>query len=728
MNPVLPLAALLPLLVLLGGLAIWLSWRAIKDLAGGVRSLILALRVVGVLLLAGLLLNPGRWIAEKEEVSDFWAVLFDQSGSMAEEERAAEAGSIYKELKSGQTQEGRVRPWVFAKEASELTGDAAALPTPALEGSDFVAAVGSVLENSAARGQPLTGVLVVGDGRQTALGNQDSAVVARAQALGVPVHVLPLGGEVQEPRVEIASTRSSVLAFAEQSSKVSAKLKSRFLPASRVTVTLENLAGEKIASQEVEVEGEQEQIITLDAIAPAESTVWRWRVQAPEGMDHEPQDDLFQLRVLDSRTRVFLAEGAPYWDSKFLAQHLRLQDSIDLNSVHRLSNTRWFRIDSGGVEEEFTSEATSAIFPDEDLGRYDLVVFGKNIAPFLNDERVEALERFVRDQGGAVLFSRGKAFSGTQSPLSRLEPVVWDVGGVDEFRFRPTEEGAAVGLFGEGLPGIEAAVWGNLPALKDGSAVAEVKPFTRVLAEGQPDGLSGNRLPLLLVRRYGQGVCGMVNADGLWKWDFYPEAKEQGNMYAEFWTQLVQWMATWSEFLPGQDYALRLGESRAAVGEEVAVWVTWRGEGVPEPRLKLIAPDGSSTELTPGLLPGESGRPRWRGSLKVDQPGWWQVEVMGEESQSLPTTGLMVIGEPREDNELSADAGALTRFASATGGKTWKLEEVQELLEEINRVPEVEDRDGGMEWQSWLRHWAVVLLGAGVFGWEWWLRRRNGLV
>lgn len=226
----------------------------------------------------------------------------------------------------------------------------------------------------------------------------------------------------------------------------------------------------------------------------------------------------------------------------------------------------------------------------------------------------------------------------------------------------------------------------------------------------------------------------MVNADGLWKWDFYPEAKEDGNMYAEFWTQLVQWMATWSEFLPGQDYSLRLGESRAAAGEEVAAWVSWRGPGVPAPRLQVTAPNGTTTELTPGLLPGEGERPRWRGSLTVTDPGWWQVSVLPEDGEaevdgkSLPSVGLMVVGEPAEDDELSADPASLERFVTATGGRLWERSEVQDLLVEVNREPEAADREGGMVWQAWLHHWWLGIAAAVVLGWEWWLRRRNGLI
>ena len=81
-------------------------------------------------------------------------------------------------------------------------------------------------------------------------------------------------------------------------------------------------------------------------------------------------------------------------------------------------------------------------------------------------------------------------------------------------------------MFGQALPAPDASLWTSLPTLKDGRQISMVKPFTRVLADGVRvrKALSGGsgKFPALLVRRYGQGVTGLVNGDGLWKWDFYP--------------------------------------------------------------------------------------------------------------------------------------------------------------------------------------------------------------
>ena len=113
---------------------------------------------------------------------------------------------------------------------------------------------------------------------------------------------------------------------------------------------------------------------------------------------------------------------------------------------------------------------------------------------------------------------------------------------------------------------------------------------------------ASGKFPALLVRRYGQGVTGLVNGDGLWKWDFFPEARELGNCYEDFWTQLIQWMASYSEFLPGQDFSLRLPASRGEVGHHPR-----RHHLLPRPRPRSRS--RSSSSPTPPAPPTKSAPP-----------------------------------------------------------------------------------------------------------------------
>ena len=131
------------------------------------------------------------------------------------------------------------------------------------------------------------------------------------------------------------------------------------------------------------------------------------------------------------------------------------------------------------------------------------------------------------------MFARGKPYSGRFAALEALDPVEWGAQMSGGFHFVPLADQGA-GLFGAALPGAEDRVWATLPLLEDAHEVARLKPFARVLAEGQPDEKQ-TRGRLLIARPFGCSMVATVNADGLWRWDFRPEVREQGAPYQEFW-------------------------------------------------------------------------------------------------------------------------------------------------------------------------------------------------
>ena len=271
-----------------------------------------------------------------------------------------------------------------------------------------------------------------------------------------------------------------------------------------------------------------------------------------------------------------------------------------------------------------------------------------------------------------------------------------------------------------------------LPPLKDAHRISLVKPFTRVLANGVPDGSSATsaNFPTLLVRRYGQGVTGLVNGDGLWKWDFYPEARELGNMYEDFWIQLIQWMASYSEFLPGQDFSLRLPALKGNSGEPVTVSMSFRGtETPPAPVLKITSPAGKTTELQPAAFPDPGGHPNWRASFTPDSPGPWKLTIADprENAPPVPEATFTVPAPLAESDNLSADPAFLASLAESTGGSLVEPDALGKFLETaFTPVPPTAASSGAIWQSSWLK-WPLALLIAIPLALEWYLRRRQGL-
>lgn len=738
MNPPLPLPLLIPLLVLALAAACWFSWRGSAGLPKGKRALLFTLRMAGVSALALLLLNPGKWVRPTEDRERPWLVLLDRSASMAQPgmkgsraEEAAELGKLAAKTAETRGVPLRIHPFdLSAGAAMEDAGGAGAQGA----GTDFHASLKRLLEEAAAAGDSYAGVLALSDGRQTASPSpaELESLALRLRSRRAPLHAVVIGAGVPPRDLVLRATRPTVTVFKGQKVRIPFSVSLEGMEPQKPEIRLLDESGKELAKMPVELAAGKPVFAVFELEAPAASARWTLETAALADETHAGNNrSPVNLRLLESKTRVFLAEGAPYWDSKFLAQLLRQQTQMEVHSVHRLSEERYFRIDSGDAEPV---ETAKAIFPEtlDELSRYDLVIFGKNVDAFLTPARLEALRAYVRDRGGAVLFARGKPSTGSLPGLEMLEPVSWATATAGDFRFQPVADGEAAGLFGEALPPPDASLWNALPTLKDARQISQVKPFTRVLAEGISEGAPGlsGRFPALLVRRYGQGVCGLVNGDGLWKWDFYPEARELGNMYEDFWTQLIQWMASYSEFLPGQDFSLRLPALRGRAGDSMAVSLSFRGHGeVPQPVLRITAPDGKSADSKPASYPDPGGHPQWRASFTPDAAGTWKLAVIDprEKAAPAPEASFTVPAPLAESDNLAADAEFMARLAESSGGGLIAAAELGGFLEKAFTPEAPGARSSGAVWEaSWTRGPLAVMI-ALLLAAEWYLRRRQGL-
>lgn len=735
MNPPLPLPLLVPLLVLGLFLGLITSWRSTRGLAASRRGLLLGMRVILLGSLSIILLNPGKWVRPTDQAQRPWIVLTDASASMSrktgDSTRFANANQITHDItKAAKAADVPLRLHAFDSALQPATEQ---LPQQATgKGSLILAAIDHAFRDASAAGESPAGLIVLSDGRQTTTTTPEdlAALSLRAHSRQTPVHTIAVGSGEPDADIALRTSRSSMHVFTGQSVRIPVVLESTGLGSLRSDVILRDSSGKEISRKTLDLQDGKPQSMTFEVPAPASSTRWSVHVaiMENEARSGNNQADV-SIHVLTSKTRVFLAEGAPYWDSKFLAQLLRQQKHMEVHSIHRLSEQRFFRIDSGDAAP---SETTQAVFPEtiEEMARYDLIIFGKNIDAFLTPARLDALRSYVRDHGGAVLFSRGKPTTTDIAGLEPLEPVTWAAQQLSDFRFTPHAEGEAAGLFGNALPSPSASVWNALPTLKDGRAISSVKPFTRILAEGVSPSSQSGKLPALVVRRYGQGVTGLVNGDGLWKWDFYPEARELGNMYEDFWSQLIQWMASYSEFLPGQDFSLHSSSTQGLVGQPITLSMSYRGSiPAPQPQLKLICENNEPQVLTPALSTDASGRARWQATFTPGNAGLWRISLTDPRANAAPTpqVELNVPAPPQESDDLTPDPSFLAQISETTGGQTIDSSQIESFLKTHLHSRPPATLESGAVWQPAWNHVFIAIGLAFLPASEWFLRRRQGL-
>jgi hypothetical protein len=739
-NPLLPIEQLVPLLaaVLAGGAV--LAWRASRRLAGWARWAALAARCLALAALAAIAWNWGRWRKPETESKPRWCVLLDRSASMATadvdgQSRWEAARRLVAQLgkESGDRRDLDVFAFSADVDGARQTAASLAAAVPDGRATDAGRALETVT-GSGAVGAKLTGIVLLTDGRQTVPAADPAVAGLRARAQDAPVLAVPFG-KVQEARdLAVKAARRLAIGFAGQPVRIRGEVAAHWSREVNAAVRLLDGTGRAVATNSIRLPAVGRGAVFFTVI-PDRSGYSAYKLQiAPwEGeTDLRNNESAFEINALDRKIRVLLVEGLPYWDSKFLGQHLRKQAHLEVTAVYRTAPERFFAIEPDGAPRS----ESKAIFPDtaEALASYDIVVFGKGADYFLTPERLAILKAFVADQGGSVVFARGRPYMEQSGGLEDLEPLEWGGAAAADCRMAPRGEGEDAGLFAGLLPGRDDAIWSRLPAVRCSQSAVGLKSFVQVLAEGQRTGTgvgAGPAVPLLASRRFGKGMAVTMNIEGLWQWSFFPAAKESAGMYEELWTQLLLWVGTYAEFLPGHDYALHLGITAAPPNVPVRVQARRRGlaeVGGPAPHLRVTR--GAETIRDIVLAAGKQAD-RWEAVLTLDAPGLYRVilvppagEIAGREVGAL----LQIQEPPDERADVNPDREYLAQLTAAAGGGVLTAETLAAAMAQRERVwRDRFDQGSNAVWEPlWDRSWFLVIILAALAT-EWSIRRRNGL-
>ncbi len=735
MNPLIPMEYLLPLAIAGGALLLYLNWRSSRGREPVARAGLFSLRAAVAVLLLILALNPGQWKERPSEQTGAWVLLLDRSPSMAVPDA------------DGQTRYQRAREWLTAAERriesggvpvyrfsydadlEPVEGEWPEAPLAESGGTGLAAALERVWSRLPGSVDPL-GVLVAGDGREVP-DSDPAEAIRRAREAGAPIHTYGVGGEVEVPDLEIRARPRRLTVFNDQRPVVRGHIRAAGLGALRPEIELLNGAGEVVDRQRVTLGKGGEASFSFE-LPPFDPGFYEYRLRTPAQPGEvrlSNNEAPLGLVVLEGDLNVLLVEGSPHWDTKFIVQLLRESPHVRLSTVHRVTADRFFHV---GAEEVGLTEESAAVFPAslEELNRYDLVLFGKGVEYFVDETRADLLHRFVADHGGALLFTRGKPWQGENESLERLQPFAWGEFHTAVVRWQPTLHGESAGLFGHALPGHLDPLWDKTPSLGGVRRVEGLASFAQVLVEGS-GGNGRSPIPLLAVRRLGQGMVVALNAEGLWEWDFFPQLEEAGEFYRDFWAQLIQWTSTYNEFLPGQDYAVRLGQTTVRAGESVRLFVAEREDTKAPAAAPSIAVIRGSEEVRRfRASPVTRGNYRWQAFLELDAPGLYRIEVHAPDAESPSASAhLEVVPPPAESDNLSADHEFLRRLARATGGTAYSVDETFRIQDADARDPAGTLADSGeATWETrWDTSWLLLLL-VGMAGTEWAIRRRLGLL
>ena len=321
---------------------------------------------------------------------------------------------------------------------------------------------------------------------------------------------------------------------------------------------------------------------------------------------------------------------------------------------------------------------------DATLSLYSMVILGDLPGDTLAQAERDALDRWVREQGGTLM------------RLAAAAPVAVPPG---EWQLRRTEVGRAHPLTRRiDVPVLEATEIAEATAASRGRASDAATPLLVTL-----DPAGGPPVPLVSVSRDGAGKRVIVDTDELWRVLNPRDLDAHTALYAE----LVTWAATARPATDAPQADLFVATDR-------------------EP-ISVVLPESAAADATVEAVRDDAvvGKVSARDGVAVlppQQPGQLRLRMAGSEALSAP---VEIVADDPERTFLARNDAWLTTLATRTGGAVGSLADLPRFIRSVPPKSHVERRE--TVWRPWNSGWTIALLG-GLLILEWIWRKWEGLV
>ena len=526
----------------------------------------------------------------------------------------------------------------------------------------------------ALEGEPLAGLIVVGDGAtRNALGLE--AEILALRAAGTPVFGIGLGQTSYARDIEIASVRLPRRAL--QGSRVVAEVNLRQSGYDGDSLELRVEDDSRILhKQQVRLDGDSLRLeipLTADD-AGARRLRFAVTVQPGEAIAENNRNTAI-LDVDATRQRILYFEGEPRFELKFVRRAVAEDTRLAVTGLIRTADAKYYRV---GIDSQAQLRDG---FPTtrEELFAYDALILGSVEASLLSREQQQMIVEFVSRRGGGLLLLGGRnAFAEggyRDSALRALFPVVMEAQSGGDFarqlRIRPT----AAALVHPALRLTEdaqesAARWATLPPLTVVNPMQTIKPGASLLltAESATDGESW---VALAVQRYGRGKVAAFAVQNSWLWQMHQDIELEDQTHETLWRQLLRWLV---DGVPGR-VDLRLSSERLHDGGKLVLQGEIKDaafEALDEAaaRAQLLTPGGLE-RIVPLTRVAEM-RGVYRAEIEVDEPGDYRVQLEfdeGDETLRGIEHRFIVSAAGDEYHGSELNAALLQSLAGQTGGE-----------------------------------------------------------
>jgi hypothetical protein len=715
-DPVIPVPWIIAIAAVVLGVGAWHQFRSARHLGAGRNGFLIVTRLAALAAIVFLLLQPSR----EEEVpvpAREKSVLFavDTSASMAEPHRdgTSRIDAARADLDAaGVLHEngGLHRFYTLATTAAPATPDAVRL-APA-DGADtrFDTSIAALLRMA---GQPQPAALFLfSDGHDFDL-VPPGDTARRARARDIPIFTIPYGTLESARDVSVRIANYHPHTFVRQRTRLEIFVRSFGTP--HETLAIELLCdGQPVQRQTLETGVASFHTAHFDVTHEEPGSFeYTFRI-APVAGERELSNNsaTTYLNVISERIRILEIEGKPFWDSTFLRRSFARNDKFDIDSLVAFTDRRVRPIRSNPERSEDDLNPPKSV---DDLLPYNLVVFGRDVDRVIGIDGIRAVETWVRDHGGILVFSRGRAWSESAGVAAELTPIDWDTGSARGTRLEVTPQAGSVPAFRLLR---EVAAVDEFPEIISFPATSEPKLLATTFS------VDDSQAPAIVYRRHGSGQTMSLGVGNLWRWVFNPRAEYDNNAYDRFWDQLALWLLANGGVAPLEGYNLRADTSNLPLGESIRLSFAAHGAERPEPMPPLVITRDGEPVTTLNFTLGDDATSA-SAELTPNSPGRYQATVALPDGKSVKTQ-FIVFRENTETTETAMDAGYLDQLARASGGRMIDASEIGGLVADLLRDSHEQD-PLVRQVPLWDKPWVFLLL-CFCLALDWFYRRKWGLV
>lgn len=763
-DPVWPLQEYLPAAIwntLLAIAILFSIWAIYRREAGSRRLRIFAgvLRVTLLLLVLAILNRPMLSLTQTREERSVLAVLLDDSMSMqvadapgaspeqpvsrldaAKRLLEAESGQLLKRLVA----KHELRLYRFAGSAVQVATLSSEEQLPGvlqtlaeLKPQGQSTRLQNSIEQVAQQlqGQRVAGLVVMTDGREMPSQSADGG----ADAVGVRLFPVPLGGESRVRNVAIRSVAAQDVVFRGDLVSVHARIAVTGADARQeIRVELRNENGtpmQGVDGREVSATARSvgDGLFDADLVFPAKDAgSLGLIVNAPALPGEITNDDnsrSLQIAVLDAKVNLVYVDGYPRWEYRYLKTQMMRDRSVEISTLLT------------SADPEYLQEGDKPIryFPTnmDQLMEYDVVLFGDVDPRQFTDPQLQLVRDFVTKKGGGFGMIAGPRYSPQAwrgTPIEQILPVDISITraeeeAVDAFRPALTAEGQESPMFRffADREANERYIREVLPPLYWFARGVSARPAVSEVYAEHPSisGPDGRRAPLLVVGRPGAGRSLFSAIDESWRWRYYTGE----SIFDTYWLQQIRYLARGRK-VGQRRLSFAAVQPVAEVGEQVQLELRVIDDAVASQlpdALRVEIVDSSGKRVASEDLQRAGNRKDvYRLLLPAADVGRYMARLPSVAAGIEPAQAAFDVIAPRlELSDPSPARSVLSQYAALSDGKVIELDHAQsELLAIPSAARIVPVQSNWRMWSSPLLLGLLVLLLTA----EWVTRKLAGLI